>query len=404
MRMNISESLRAYGRRTSYVNLELSKGKASLDKLILAFGGFSTFQLFNAVLISSTFIVGTLIVTLIPYMEIPGSLECLDSVTGNWFACSTETACSGSYDRRPQQGAMDNFINHFDLYCERNYLLGFIGSAFFLGAFFGSTIAGSLSDRFGRRPVLIIGNAVQVVVFSMMVMSSTIEYLLVFTLLAGFSTASCRTVSYVLFTEIVDKTHGAIPGTVVNTLNGSFQVVVVVLVYFIPHWKFLVILAFSPCLILLLKGRDLTESPNYLVDPHRNPKRIDDTVTLFSSMARWNGRQYDEDDLRDYVTYLIFRDSESATSNTQQKPRKAFNGLFHDKVLGKRAIVFMIIWFASSFAYYGVTFQIPTLSDNLNETLIIGATFGILDTIASVFTSALAKRYPKKYIVLVFFW
>ncbi len=82
-------------------------------------------------------------------------------------------------------------------------------SAVMLGSAMGQLVAGPLSDRFGRRPVLLAALAVFTLSSAACVFATEIESLALFRLLQGFSVAGCRVLPRAVARDLFDREDAA---------------------------------------------------------------------------------------------------------------------------------------------------------------------------------------------------
>ena len=91
----------------------------------------------------------------------PKRYECRDQATGEWRSCTREEICARGLskdDYRPDTNDdeyFDNWVEKYDLTCEPKMKVGLIGSMYFIGLIVFITFIPPLSDRFGRKWILV---------------------------------------------------------------------------------------------------------------------------------------------------------------------------------------------------------------------------------------------------------
>lgn len=88
--------------------------------------------------------------------------------------------------------------------------VGVFGSAFVLAQFLASPLQGALSDRFGRRPVILVSNAGLALDFALMALAQTLPLLLIGRIISGITAASVGTANaYIADVTPPEKRAGA---------------------------------------------------------------------------------------------------------------------------------------------------------------------------------------------------
>ena len=92
----------------------------------------------------------------------PPRFECLNDENGEWRECSKEEICGGHIPRdhyrydEDQEEYIDNWVEQYSLLCEPKWRIGLIGSLYFAGVVSTILLIPWLTDKFGRRWIVII--------------------------------------------------------------------------------------------------------------------------------------------------------------------------------------------------------------------------------------------------------
>jgi sugar porter (SP) family MFS transporter len=150
---------------------------------------------------------------------------------------------------------------------------GFIVSSLLLGAMVGAAVSGALSDRLGRRTIILVAAAIFAVGAIGAGLSPNVETLIFFRFLLGLGVGSASALVPSYISE-------SAPTDVRGSLSSLFQLAITIgiLVAYLVNaafasagdWRWPLGLAFVPALILLIGMYFLPETPRWLVSKDRD--------------------------------------------------------------------------------------------------------------------------------------
>ena len=150
---------------------------------------------------------------------------------------------------------------------------GFIVSSLLLGAMVGAAVSGTLSDRLGRRTIILVAAAIFAVGAVGAGLSPNVETLIVFRFFLGLGVGSASALVPSYISE-------SAPTDVRGSLSSLFQLAITIgiLVAYLVNavfasasdWRWPLGLAFVPALILLIGMYFLPETPRWLVSKDRD--------------------------------------------------------------------------------------------------------------------------------------
>ena len=133
-----------------------------MDEALEIVGGFGKYQLFTLIFGICLISNNCFLIYNISLFEAYPAFQCLNS-EGLWEACTKTKACSleKSYWKPDfeQKNSFHNWIEELDLYCSPQAEVGLLGTMLFAGILTAMIFVIPLSDKYGRRPLLIV-NAV----------------------------------------------------------------------------------------------------------------------------------------------------------------------------------------------------------------------------------------------------
>lgn len=103
-----------------------------------------------------------------------------------------------------------NWIEQLDLTCASKDRIGLLGMAFFAGLFFGLLILPSLSDKYGRKPLLVFSAAISSVVTLALMLSTNFEFTLACITIMGFSWSGKNIVGLTYAVEVMPEQYRTI--------------------------------------------------------------------------------------------------------------------------------------------------------------------------------------------------
>jgi putative MFS transporter len=248
------------------------------------------------------------------------------------------------------------------------------GTLFFLGMLIGASLFGRLSDRFGRRRVLLITVAADAVFGLLSVFAPSLPILFFLRFLTGIAVGGTLPVDYAMMAEFLPARNR---GRWLVMLEGFWAVGTVVVALaawiasiYVPEgaWRWIFAVTALPALIGIWLRFSVPESPLYL-------QRIGRTAELRSTLdrvLRTNGKPVLGPDV------VI----EPAPALTRQ-------GIF-TPALRRRTVAILIVWFLVSVSYYGVFTWLPARLADQGFGYVRGYGFLVIVALAQIPGYALA--------------
>ncbi len=98
-----------------------------------------------------------------------------------------------------------SLISRLGLECASGGQIGLIGSIYFIGVVIGALVIPSLSDKYGRKLLILVSNALHLIGVGGIMLSPTLSVLYVFFFVLGFKATGAMNVTYVYMSEVVRK-------------------------------------------------------------------------------------------------------------------------------------------------------------------------------------------------------
>ncbi|XP_032849934.2 solute carrier family 22 member 7 [Tyto alba] len=268
----------------------------------------------------------------------------------------------------------------WDLVCEQRGLNQATATFFFIGVTAGAGVFGYLSDRFGRKAVLLL-SLVCSLLFGMLSAASVSYSMLAITrTLTGVSLSGVSLTVLPLGVEWVDVQHGAFSGILTSIFWRIGNTLLATAAYLVREWHWLLVAATGPCLLSIVCLWWVPESARWLVangkvkQAHRHLLRC----------ARMNGR-------KDFTV------SPEALGRmaADKKPGESYSyiSLFRTPVLRKISLCSGTVWFGVAFSYYGMSMNLTGFGLNMYLSQFV---FGIIEIPAKLITYALVNRVGRR--------
>ncbi|XP_054271337.1 solute carrier family 22 member 4-like [Macrosteles quadrilineatus] len=253
----------------------------------------------------------------------------------------------------------------FKILCPEDlWKLTLIGSVFVMSSFIGIPVAGLISDRVGRKTVLVYSCVVLAVTGVIRSFSENYTITLIMECLDGFM--AVYSPAFILGLEILAPQKRLLGSLLINVYFALGEVVLALVMWAMADWRLMLRVLYIPSLLLVLMHWLLPESVRWL----HTQDRIEDIEKIFGRMAKMNNT---EDKLPSVLSQLHnahFQGTDITPKPTEQsgkasKPSRLM-AVWKSRTIMCRFIALALCWMASIFSYYGIS-QYTTLFESSNR-------------------------------------
>ncbi|XP_077193005.1 solute carrier family 22 member 7-like isoform X2 [Paroedura picta] len=238
----------------------------------------------------------------------------------------------------------------WDLVCEKKGLNQAIATFFFIGVTLGSVLFGYLSDRFGRRSILLLAFAVTLLFGTMSAFAVSYLMFIIMRLLCGVGLTGISIISLILAVEWTSIKHRTFCGTISGISWSIGYMILALLAYLIRSWRWLLLAVTSPCLLSIIIWWWLPESARWLLAK----KEVESAHSYLSRCAKVNGKK----NLHSKITVKALQKMVA----TDESRNYFYWHLLKTSKLRKMTLCSAVVWFGVSFTYYGISLNISGFS------------------------------------------
>merc|ERR1712110_260243 len=287
----------------------------------------------------------------------------------------------------------ETIVSDWNLVCDRTALLSTVQGSYMGGVFVGCLFWGWASDKFGRRPSILVASLIQIVSTVIAAFSPNYIMFIFFRFIIAFSVSGVFECAFVLVMEIVSPELRT-PFGIMTQFPFAIGVCLLPLVaYFIRDWNHLQLAISLPCLVLTSYYWFMPESPRWLIQA----RKFTEAKAVLTEAAKENGKNIpDSAEFLEMIKSLDEKkDTVEATTETStfsEKFASAFHEiklLFATPQMRKRTFTVFITWLVIAMVYYGLSFNSKNIGGDIYISMFIN---GVAEGIAClVIIPALAK-------------
>merc|ERR1719507_1723656 len=260
-----------------------------------------------------------------------------------------------------------SIVNDWHLVCERLPHLSTVQGSYMGGVFVGCIVFGWASDKFGRRPTMLVACVIQVIASIICAFSVNYVMFIFFRFLVAFSVSGVFECGFVLVTEICGPKYRTWFGILTQFPFGIGAAILPLIAYFVRQWVTLQIVIAVPSVLLVLYFWFVPESPRWLVSQGRD----DEALKILKDGAKYNKATLPPDDqIKDLMRRIREQEEteavadQSAEKTTKEKLYEAFKELIvllETPEMRKRTLNIFYSWLIVAMVYYGLSFNSKNL-------------------------------------------
>ncbi|XP_059196808.1 solute carrier family 22 member 7-like [Centropristis striata] len=253
-----------------------------------------------------------------------------------------------------------SLATEWDLVCDKRGVNKAMATVFFMGVMVGAAVFGYLSDRFGRKIMLLVSYITTALFGFASAFSYNFAMFAAMRFLTGFGTAGISLISIVFCIEWVDIKHRSTVATLMSMDWSVFSMLLPVVAYFVTDWRYLVATVTAPLLLATIISWWVPESARWLI----SNGKINRARFYLTKCAKVNGREHFIADLKpELLSKVIIVENENR--------KYSYLDLVRTPRMRRLALITGILWFGLAFTYYGISLNIGEIGVNIYLTQFI---------------------------------
>ncbi|KAH8325284.1 hypothetical protein KR067_001574, partial [Drosophila pandora] len=272
----------------------------------------------------------------------------------SWFDVGQRVSCDAGFKLQSDESTI---ASEFGIYCSDQWKLSMVGTVNNIGQFVGIPLGGYLSDRYGRKSILVLAGVLSS--FAGLARSHAPDYYsflgLEFLDMAVGSTLFPT--AFLLAVELVGPKRRVIAATMISLTYGLAEAALGYLASYLLDWRVLLRVLYTPALLHLIFICLLPESVRWLLSQSMEQEAKE----TLRRVARVNRRSLSEQQLNDLVRSNRQVEAQSSAPGGHYTVRQIA------QALGGRIALCCFVWFTHTFICLGLSLNADQLSGSKFE-------------------------------------
>ncbi|XP_023230662.1 organic cation transporter protein-like [Centruroides sculpturatus] len=258
---------------------------------------------------------------------------------------------SWEYDHSQYKNSV---IEKWNLVCESSWLSSLAGSSYFVGFLVSAIVSGQISDKYGRRPVIISGIALHV---TFGILCTFSPYYWMFTVCRFFLSAgktACNLTFYVYVMEVVGPSYREKVIVTESFFYTTGMLLLTGVSWFLKDWTYIQLCSSLPSIITLLLISFIPESPRWLLT-HGRLRKAEDVIRNIMEKNKKH-----TENLTEIIEELYWK-----IRTNENKRKMNFFELIRNKELRKITFLMYILWLVIIFDTYALSLNADITGGNI---------------------------------------
>jgi len=366
---------------------ELPPQTATLDSVLAKLGDPGRSQMVLMVLLATNYIpvvtnhlLMALYTARVPFnCKIPEGIDKpllipYSNATQEWSSCEVFTdpsnhsqgsePCPEGYEFHFYEDQEWTLTAEWSLVCDRAFLAPLLTTTYFCGVMLGGVIFGGLSDRFGRKWIMLFCLYTQCAIGIGLHFVKKLIVFMGLRFFQGVLIQGLQCVTYSMIMELFCPSWRTLAGCVAEAFWAGGIILLAVVAKYVQHWRYIQLALNVPTAATLLFIWIIPESLRWLL----SKGKVQKAEAIVNSYIHYNSLRLDPASLRMEMEAV----SRDLVSKQDARRPPDITDILRVPLLRVRAFILYFVWFSVSICYYGISYYVPNLSGDRYLNFIMG--------------------------------
>ncbi|RZF41402.1 hypothetical protein LSTR_LSTR000116 [Laodelphax striatellus] len=301
-----------------------------------------------------------------------------------------------NYDKKNYDSTL---VTELNLVCDNSWKPSLATTLFYLGSLIGSIVFGYISDRYGRRPALLLVLIPDVLISVMTCFSPNYMVYTLLRTLSGLFFPALYQISFVLALELVGHAQRTTIGVIIAMCFALGMCLLAILSHFLRDAFKLSLATSVPLIVMLSYYWLIPESPRWLLSRNRGEEARIIIAKLTKPKGTWLPQCYPSKSLKEVFSSSPEAKPELRSTTKARRKEEQRVTLFDALGYSQTRIKFLILsfnWIANSIVYNGLSYNVSNLGISDQLAFFIGGIVEIPGHVATLYTM---NRYGRRNVL-----